>query len=232
VQARIDRLTAQRHEAAREATYWRAKAEGAAPATPPAPAAQAPQEPQEETFERHADYLAALVDYRVEQKLAAAQQAQAQQAHEQQMAQRQAEALAAIQTREAALLAQVPDYYDRCQTVLRQAAPHLDWALKMAGAHGPDLVLYLHAHPDAIGRLNQVPPHQIGMELGLLRAESAHGTPAPARAAAASEPKPDPPTPVSGSGRTLNPETFREDMSQVEYEAYRRKTSALYKRPG
>jgi len=232
VQARIDRITAQRHEAAREAAYWRAKAEGAAQAPPQAPADQAPREPREEDYERHGDYLAALVDFRVEQKLSAAQQQQAQ--HQQQAQQQHlvAQKHAAIQAREAELLAQHPDYYDRCGTVVRQVAPHVKWGLEMSGTHGPDLVLYLHEHPDAIARLNQVPPHQIGIELGLLRAGASTGEKTPARTAAASPPKPEPPTPVAGSGRTLNPETYREDMSQAEYEAYRRKTSSLYRRPG
>ena len=43
------------------------------------------------------------------------------------------------------------------------------WALQQAGTHGPDLVLHLAANPDEIQRLNEVPAHLIGVELGMLR---------------------------------------------------------------
>jgi len=227
IQRRIDTLTRRNYEYQRELDVLKGTVQALQqPAPPPALPAG---EPREEDYTRHADYVAAMVDYRVGQKLAEASEAQEEQASRQMQQQTQAAQHAAIQAREAEVLTTHPDYYDRCAAVVQQLAPQVQWGLRMAGEHGPDLVLYLHDHPEAIPRLNQMPAHQIGIELGLLRAST--GAP-PGAGARQAHPKPEPPTPLAGGGRTSNPETYHENMPQAAYEAWRRKTSTLYRRPG
>ena len=226
VQKRIDRLIWEREEARREAAYLRGKAEAAAQpqVTTPVPPSQPPGAPQEEDYPSHAAYVAALVDYQVEHKLQAQHEAQAEQAAREAQQRTVAEQHAAIQAREAAILQEHPDYYERCSAVVRQVAPHVKWAIEMTGAHGPDLVLYLHEHPEEVPRLNQTPPHALGIELGMLRA-SAHGGPPPARPAPPpAPPKPEPPTPLAGGGRTVTA-GYREDMTQAEFDAWWHRTS-------
>jgi len=205
------------------------------PPTPdPMPAAPSrPVRPRSEDFTSQEAYYAAedayieaVADYRAEQRLTAFQAEQATKAQEAAQQQELAAAQQAVRQREAEVLQQHPDYYDRCGVVVRQLSPNLKTAIELAGTHGPDLVLHLHDHPEDIQRLNQVPWHRLGIELGLLRA-SANGTgaPPPARAAPRqATPKPEPPTPLSGGGRTTTP-GYREDMSQAEFEAWWKQAS-------
>lgn len=220
VQRRINRAIFKQREAEREAAYLRGRLEAAEQQRQQAPAPPLPpSEPQEGDFENYAAYVAALHRFHAKQALDAERAAQAQQAAQEAQQRLVAEQHAAIQAREAELLKEHPDYYEQCRAVVQQIAPHVKWGIEMTGAHGPDLVLYLASHPDAVAKLNQTLPHALGIELGLLRAgASANGT-AAARSATPPGTKPEPPTPISGGGRTTTP-GYREDMTQEEYEAW------------
>lgn len=225
VQARIDQMTRQRREAERERDFWRARAlasERPAPAPPGEPGAPAGgAEPREEDFDTQAAFVAALHRFHAKAALDAERTAQHEAALAQTLAQTQAALHATIQAREAEVLATTPDYYERCEAVVRQVTPAVKWALEHAGAHGPDLVLYLHDHPEAVTRLNQTAPHALGVELGLLRSPT-NGSAPPSAAPSPAPPKPEPPTAVTG-GRTTTP-GFREDMSQREWEEQWKRT--------
>ena len=117
-----------------------------------------------------------MVDYRLAQREAAGRQQHVAQTQAEMDAQR----VQAIRAREAEILKATPDYYDRFERIGPHLAPQVLWALQQAGEHGPDLVLHLSAHPDEIPRLNEVPAHLIGVELGMLRGPQARSTsPAP-----------------------------------------------------
>ena len=236
IQRRIDTLTRRNYEYQRELDMLKGTVQALQrPPTPdPMPAAPSrPVRPRSEDFTSQEAYYAAedayieaVADYRAEQRLTAFQAEQATKAQEAAQQQELAAAQQAVRQREAEVLQQHPDYYDRCGVVVRQLSPNLKTAIELAGTHGPDLVLHLHDHPEDIQRLNQVPWHRLGIELGLLRA-SANGTgaPPPARAAPRqATPKPEPPTPLSGGGRTTTP-GYREDMSQAEFEAWWKQAS-------
>ena len=166
-------------------------------------------------------YHAQMVDYRLAEREAQGRQSQAAQSQ----AQSDAERTRAIQAREAEIVKSTPDYYDRFERIGPQLAPHLLWALQQAGAHGPDLVLHLSNSPDDIERLNQVPSHLIGIELGMLRGpQSRESTPASNGRAPTSSPRlPEPPQPVGGGGQT-GTLAYRDDFTQEQYDAWVRRT--------
>ena len=203
---------------------------------PQAPQPQAPTGPpvrpryedygDDESYRAAEDqYFNDTVTYRLEQR----DNQQRQQSITQQQQQSDAEKLQAIRTKEAEVVKAVPDYYDRFDAIAPRLAPHLLWALQQAGVHGPDLVLHLSAHPEEIPRLNQVPVHLVGVELGMLRA----GSPPPAQPhattpAANGQPPaptrlPEPPQPVGGGGAQVTP-GYRDDFTQQQFDEWSRRT--------
>ena len=199
-------------------------------APPPQAPAGPPVRPRYEDFGDDESYRAAedqyfndTVTYRLEQR----DTQQRQQSITQQQQQSDAEKLSAIRAKEAEVVKAVPDYYDRFDAIHPRLAPHLLWALQQAGVHGPDLVLHLAAHPDEIPRLNQVPVHLIGVELGMMRAGSPSpaASPPPAANGQTSAPNrlPEPPQPVGGGGATVVP-GYRDDMTQQQFDDWARRT--------
>lgn len=68
---RIAELTRKRHEAERDVEYWKNRALGTAPAAPtPEPVAEVKQPPARDQFESEEAYSDAMIDYKVETKLA------------------------------------------------------------------------------------------------------------------------------------------------------------------
>ena len=175
----------------------------------------------EEAFDAAEEaYHTAMVDYRLAEREAQGRQSQVAQSQAEQYAER----LRAIQAREAELVQSVPDYYDRFERIGPQLAEHVLWGLKMTGAHGPDLVVHLADHPEDIQRLNQVPSHDIGTELGLLLGTHVRSTSPASNGAPPSSPRlPEPPQPVGGGG-SPGPTVYRDDFSQDQYDAWVKRT--------
>jgi hypothetical protein len=152
-----------------------------------------------------------------------------------------------IAEREQALRAAHPDYDTRWQQVAQQASPALYGGLQWAGAHGPDLLLYLHAHPEEMQRLNQLAPQDIPFALGQLLPQAAPPTPATeaapvagggaphppatpvAQAPPARMPPPAPPQTVTAGG-SVPTGGYRDDMPQADYEAWRKSTGRPFAR--
>lgn len=229
LQRRIDTLTRRNAEYQREIDMLKGAVQtlGQRPQDPPRPPAPAAPEgpPRAEDFATHEDFLTALVDHRTEARLRQREEAQA--AAQADVSQRQAfeASQAAIRTREAEVVQAHPDYYDRCQELGPQLAPHVMWALRQAGAHAPDILLGLHAHRDQIPRLNQTPPHQVAFELALLRAPaSPNGTPPAPPASGREPPPPAPPRAVNTGGRAAPNASYRPDMTQTQFEDWYFKT--------
>jgi len=231
----VGRMTAQRTAMERELGATRAQVETLMKLIQPPPQEPEPQRtgpprrPRQSEYATEDEFDAAeeayhrdMVDFRLAEREAQGRQQYAAQTQAQMEEQRKA----AIQAREAEILKTTPDYYERFERIGPSLAPHVLWALQQAGAHGPDLVLHLAAHPDDIGRLNEVPAHLIGVELGMLRGtQPRSGTAAPpGQPPSASSPRlPEPPQPVGGTGATVQP-GFREDFSQDQYDAWARRT--------
>lgn len=201
---------------------------------PPSQPAGPPRRPRESDFataqefeEANDSYLDAAVEYRLRQR----ESSQVQETRARDIAAGEQEVIQASRSREAELLRSVPDYFDRIEDLKPRMAPQLLWGLQQAGALGPDLALHLHSHPDDLERLNKVPVHLIGIELGALRAQmpqrqQAPGTPpAQPQAGAPSPPPrlPEPPQPVAGSGASVTP-GYRDDFTQEQYDNWAKRT--------
>lgn len=230
----VGRMTAQRTAMERELGATRAQVETLmkliqpAPPDPEPPQTGPPRRPKMSEYATEDDYNRAeeqyhrdMVDYRLAER--EAQQQHTQVARTQ--AEQDAERAAAIRAREAEILKTTPDYYERFERIGPTLAPQVLWALQQAGAHGPDLVLILAANPDEIARLNQIPAHLIGVELGMLRGSQPRSTaPAPNGHAQPSAPRlPEPPQPVGG-GSTPVSSGYREDYTQQQFEDWYAKT--------
>ena len=140
----------------------------------------------------------------------------------------EAERMSAIHAREQELLKEHPDYYERFEDIGPRLAPQVLWGLQQSGAYGPDLVMHLSQHPQEIDRLNRVPPHLIGVELGMLRTRNgatsstppATATPSTTRTASvppAPQGLPEPPQPVSGGSGAVS-QGYRDDMTQQQFD--------------
>jgi hypothetical protein len=113
-------------------------------------------------------------------------------------------------------------------------SPVLQQALMLV-PDGPAVAYALARQPDTVQRLNSLPPPLVLVELGRLLPQSA-ATPAPAVGSANGNGTVSPPstptlhapeTPLSGGGAGAPTGTYRDDMSQAEYAAWRKRTSQL-----
>jgi hypothetical protein len=228
----VGRMTAQRTAMERELGATRAQVETLmkliqpaqqepepsriGPPKRPRPSEYATEEAYDAAEER---YHTDMVDYRLAEREAG----QRQQHVAQTQAEQDARRVGAIRAREAEILKVTPDYYDRFERIGPTLAPQVLWALQQAGAHGPDLVLHLSAHPEEITRLNEVPAHLIGVELGMLRGGTGPRTSAPSGSPSHASRLPEPPQPVNGSGATVQP-GYRDDFTQEQYDAWVKRT--------
>ena len=219
VQARIDELTRARHEAEREAAYWRgvaAKPEAKAPAEP---AAQ--ERPTPDKFEKYDDYVEALAEWKAEAKVAEAVQKLESKATQSKQAAEQDTRAKTWADRTAAFSKAQPDFTEVMSTADVQVAGHVMDAL-LESEKGPELAYHLAKNPDEAARISQLPQNRALVELGKLEAslqtkpvlKSVTKTPAPI-------------SPV-GSGRATTPNLA--DMSMDEYRAYRAKQGAWWAR--
>lgn len=229
----VGRMTAQRTAMERELGATRAQVETLMKLIQPVPPEPEPQRtgpprrPRQSEYATDAEYEAADEQYVSDMVAYRLAEREAQQQHTQvarTQAEQDAERVSAIQAREAEILKYTPDYYERFERIGPSLAPQLLWALQQAGAHGPDLVLHLSGHPEDIQRLNQVPAHLIGVELGMLRGPQARNTPPAPTGNANSAPRlPEPPQPVGGGGTPVTP-GYRDDLPQQQFEEWYART--------
>lgn len=195
VQQRIDEITRARHEAEREAAYWRQRAEaasgnkdGKAPSSPN----EAPAKPSVDQFQDYADYVEALTEWKAEQKVRdvlSARDAEKAKEAESKVKQTKAEAWEA---RQAQTRASLPDYDEVVGLSDLQIAPHVAETLLDSDV-GPAVAYHLAKNPDLAERINAMSPLAAAREIG--RLESAVAKPAAAPANTISK-APPPITPV------------------------------------
>ncbi|MEO7938049.1 MAG: hypothetical protein ABIR55_05465 [Burkholderiaceae bacterium] len=196
VQSRIDELTRARHQAEREATFWREQA-----AKSPPSSTDAPDRPSKAAFTDDDAYFEALADWKAEQKVQQfSRQTQAERAQEAD-ARQQDSRFDLYRERVQQSADAMPDY----ETVVGEsevpAAPHVLDSILDSDV-GPQLAYHLAKNPDVAERLNAMTPMQAAREIGRLEASV---TAAPASAAPIPPPKrttqaPAPITPVRGQG--------------------------------
>lgn len=200
VQERIDELTRQKGESAREAAYWRGVAEAAKPAVEAKPA-EDPGKPKPEGFATYDEYIEKLTDWKIEQR----EQVRGQKQREQETA----------------------SNWNQRATAARQSMPDFDAVLSSSAApmtkamaetiqdsdKGPELAYHLAKNPAEAARIAQLGQLATARELGKLEAFLSAPKPAPKTTSA-----PNPPTPI-GSGRSTEGDPGKMPMS--EYLAWR-----------
>lgn len=212
VQARIDELTRKRHEAEREAEYWKQQATGRAPS------GQEPalQEPRPDQFEDYGQYTKALARYEAQQLLAQRDQQQSKTAQERaQQAEQRAQAVRgeAWTERQAAARTALPDYD---QVMSAAASVHVSQAVQDAlldSDRGPELAYHLAKNPAEAARLNGLSPRQVDREIGRLEERLSRPAPPPVSSA------PKPLKPLGGSGGAAPKDPTA--MTDAEYRAWR-----------
>lgn len=200
VQKRLDELTRQKHETARDRDYWRELAmRQAAPQPEQAPqrAQQAP--PQEDQFEDYESFQRALTRYELKQELA--------QEQNQQTAAQKAQS---FQERVNAKAAEMPDF---ASVVYDPAVPITDTMREVIldSELGAEVAYFLGTNLSEAQRIAALSPHRQAAELGKLETKlSAPKTPPTPRT-----PPPAPPKTVSGLSAGLTKPA--EDMTMAEY---------------
>ncbi len=206
VQERIDELTRQKGESAREAAYWRGVAEANKPkAETPPPANDPTSRPKVEDFETYDDFTEALTDWKLDQR------------DQKRDATQRAEAQATTwQQRAAAAKESLPDF----ERVLSESTAPMtkDMAEVLRDSeHGPALAYHLAKNPAEAERIARLSPLAAARELG--RIEATLSAPkAPAAAPKKVTSAPTPPTPI-GAGRSSEGDPAK--MSYKDYEAWR-----------
>lgn len=221
VQSRIDEITRQRHEAEREAAYWRGVAnQGTAKASAVEPAA--PSKPSADKFTDYGDYVEALAEWKADEKITRTLNERDAKTAEKQQAQ---QLETSWNERQAQMRATRPDYDAVVGGSDARITAHVAEALKDSD-NGPELAYHLAKHPEVLERLNGLSQRQADREIGRLEAgltSRVVDTPA-ARTSNA-------PTPASisnsqGRAGIVEPS----DMTQTQYEAYRKKQGASWAR--
>lgn len=202
-QARIDELTRQKHEQAREAAYWRGLAEQRA-AKETAQVERPQGKPSADQFEDHSEYVEALTDWKFEQKLA------------ERDARTQEQARATTwQERASAAKAEMPDFDEVMASSTAPMSAAMAEAIKESDI-GPKVAYHLAQHPEEAARLANMSPTSAAREIGKIEATlSAAKVAAPAPRVTAA---PKPAVPI-GSGRSTEGDPSK--MSMADYESWR-----------
>lgn len=223
VQPRIDELTRKRHEAEREAAYWKGVAtQGKAP-QPSADQPAANPKPTPDQFDDYGDYIEALTEWKAEEKISKALTEREAKAAQQQQAQTRA---TTWEQRQAQARAAMPDYDAVLGASDAPVAAHVAEAIQDS-EHGPALAYHLAKNPDLLDRLNGLSPRAADRELGRLE-ERLSSKPAEPGTQPAAEPAPakttqapKPAAVTSSQGRTIAQDPSK--MTMAEYEAFRSK---------
>lgn len=220
IQPRINELTRARHDAEREAAYWKgvatAKSNGASSAETSAPAAPPPK-PIVDNFKTYDEYVEALTDWKsdraVEKALAGVNKTIEERSSQQTAAQQESERNTNWQTRQEATKKVITDYDEVVAESDVPIAPHVG-DLLLDSDHGPAIAYKIAKDPSIADKLNKMSPTAAAKEIGKMEAAfdsniaaspapSPSEAPAPAPAAKQVSKAPTPPNPVNvSSSRT------------------------------
>jgi hypothetical protein len=221
IQPRINELTRARHDAEREAAYWKgvatAKSNTGAPAEAPAPAA--PPKPVVDNFKTYDEYVEALTDWKsdraVEKALATVNKTIEERSTRQTAAQQEAERNTNWATRQEAIKKVMTDYDNVVAESDVPIAPHVG-ELLLDSDHGPAIAYKMAKDPAIAEKLNKMSPTAAAKEIGKMEAvfdsdiaasstQTEHEAPAPAPVAALKQVSkaPVPPTPVNSNSARM-----------------------------
>lgn len=218
VQARIDELTRQRHEADRRAQYWQQVAQSGTPAPggSPSSAPAAQPEPLPEQYQSYGEYIQALAGWKASQEVNRTLAANA----EQQATQLRAETFRARQE----LVRQTITDYDTVVAASTVAVqPHVLEAL-LDSDRGPELTYYLAKNPAELAALNTLDARTVSRKIGGLEVSLPPVAPPPS---VRHSNTPQPPNPVGAAGASAADITT---MSMDQYVQHRKSQGALWAR--
>lgn len=219
VQSRIDELTRARHEADREAAYWRGLAQQQSAQTS-APAAN--PKPTVEQFDDYGDYVEALTDWKADQAVA------------KRMAEDSSRKVGEVrvqtfQERQATFAESTPDYVEVMRNSTAPIASHVIEAVQESDM-GPQLLYHFAQNPDVLDRINRMDERQANREMGRLEAtlgtSKASAAPAPATKKVTQAPAPAGTS--KAQGRSTTPDLASASMD--EYMAQRKAQGARWSR--
>jgi hypothetical protein len=216
-QKRIDELTREKYEAQAQAKFFAEQLKSKETSQPATPANAAPAvAPKADDFDTYEEFIDALSDWKVDQKLAAREAATQAKAADNSKAEAQRVQATSMQAR----IAEGRDKYDDFDHVaLNQAIPITqDMALAVADSEvGADLAYYLGSHLDEAARISQMTPSAQYRAIGKLEAKLESR---PVQTAEKSK-APTPIKPVAkGAKATIDPNS----MSIDEWMEWRKKT--------
>lgn len=218
VQHRIDEITRARHEAEREAAYWRARAEasGTEGKAPSNTANESPNKPTPDQFQDYAEYVESLTEWKADQKVREALSARDADKAKEAQAKVQQTREEAWNERQASARISMPDYDEVVGLSDLQISPHVAETL-LDSEQGPALAYHLAKNPDVAERINGLSPLAAAREIGRIEASiSSKAATAPAK------PVTKPPAPISPVGQRSAPASDPEKMSIDEWMAWRR----------
>lgn len=226
LQDRIDEITREKYQTARERDALKAEREALKreldalkapkpaqqPSTPPTHGPESDPEPTPDQFDSYEKFVKAQARWEARQEFREQQAAARAQAERQQDAAAERERATTWQTRLAETRHKTPDFDSRINPDLPISEPMRD--IVMDSEVGPELLLYLSEHPDLAQRLSTLHPIQVIREMGKLEArlDAAHSGPASAAKPTVSQ-APAPIKPVAGTPQTTDPLALSDDDS-------------------
>lgn len=215
MQERMDEITRARREAEREAEYWKARAKAG---DQPAPKADPDGRPARDAYHSDEDYLEAVADWKVDQRLSKRDaEATAKQAGEARAT--------SWNTKLESARAEFADHQAVLDACDKQIHTQVSDAL-LEHEHGAKVAYELAKNPDLIDKLNGMSATQAAFEVAKIGAkfdkapESATPSPKPAAVSKA----PAPAASKVGSSRSTAPSP--EEMSMPEYVEWRKTQGA------
>lgn len=214
-QKRIDALVFQRHQAEREAAYWKQQAQ----------ATQAPAEaPKFADFDSQDDYDQAMQQYRIDQGVNRGLSKTAEQQAERFTQDARRVAAETYNQRVSDAVTRIPDFVDVVGKSEVPMSPALQDAL-MDSERGPELVYHLAKNPAEAERLNGLSVRQMDREIGRLESTlGAKSAPPPPAARTTSAPAPIKP----GSQASAPANTDPNKMTMAEFEAWAKGNGSRY----
>jgi hypothetical protein len=215
-QKRIDALVYQRHQAEREAAYWKQQAQAVQSGS---------AEPRLTDFETHDEYDQAMLQHRIDQGVNRGLSKTAEQQATKFEQQAQSAAAETYNQRVTEAVTRIPDFVEVVSKSDVPMSPALHEAL-MDSERGPELVYHLAKNPAEAVRLNNMSVRQMDREIG--RLESSFGTkpaaPTPPAARTTSAPAPIKP----GSPASAPANTDPNKMDQAQFEAWAKANGSKY----
>jgi len=222
-QRRIDKLNAKNAQTQQELEYWKQQAIKNASATKGEPPKQEPPQqtgkPKADDFGTHAEFVEALADWKMEQKLRDRDQTQ----QKRELEREQTKTVQTYQEKLKSFSEKNPDFQDVISEVDHiPLSPSLR-AILLNSENGPELSYLLAKNPQEFERISRLPPLDCAREVGKFEAKisSAKSTASTEERRITNAPRPI--DPVGTGGKGSSPKSiFDASLSQREYEAIRK----------